>query len=107
MPTVSSLTISNQSGRTLVLWLVSGANGSMLGTLAQGQSTPIQFTQCVPLNVVAVDPVLVADHNREFSDNLQPSELRVAQNPRFLRWQANTTPFRFHSSGQPSGLTIL
>ena len=57
------------------------------------------------LRIVAVDPVLVESHNQEFGDNLQVTELRVAQNSRFQRW--NTPVIRFHSSGPASRATIL
>ena len=111
---IGQLTIANQSGRDLVMWVLGyhiGINpyddGRMLGGLADGQATsylPLGL-RCIPVMIVAVDPTLVTAHNQQFGDNLQPTDLTTAQNSRFWRW--NTQTFRFHESAVAVGTTIL
>jgi hypothetical protein len=102
-PTISSLNVFNQCGRPLVLWVLGTALsqgspvtvGMNFGQIGDGQVKTINACCCVILTIVAIDPALVAQHNSDFDDNLQTSDLMTAQNPRFWRWSAVK---RFHSS---------
>jgi hypothetical protein len=108
-PTVSRVTIFNQSGGMLVLWvLVTQANGQAggvyFGSFNDSQSKIVTAFVCQTVTLVAVDPVLVEKHNQDFDDNLKTTDLMTAQNSRFWRWSLIS---RFHGSAPAISASIL
>src|SRR5262249_29846869 len=83
LPTISRLNLFNQSGRPLVLWVLGTAispsgpvpTGIDFGQIGDRQAKTINACCCVILTIAAIDPALVEEHNRDFDDNLQTTDL--------------------------------
>ncbi|MDK2744330.1 MAG: hypothetical protein NDI90_15590 [Nitrospira sp. BO4] len=106
LPVASAMIATNSWGtpRNVFVFDPSGA-GQFIGTINSGQRVSIPIPQCSARALVSIDPAAVAEHNKDFGDNLSPTSATTAALNGM--WTRTTTGFFLGVNGaSPVGVPV-